>query len=83
MLVGPWGLKNLMSDLLLDVKAELVTDSSGSKGVVFQTWCRKNSTHPLSCVVASTRCGTTTDFDHTACGKGLGSRCRDKGGHPF
>ena len=52
------------------------------QGVVLQTWCRKNSTHPLSCVVASTRRGTTTDCDHPACGKGLGSRCRDKGGHP-
>ena len=52
------------------------------QGVVLQTWCGKNSTHPLSCVMAPTRRGTTTDCDHSACGKGLGSRCRDKGGHP-
>ena len=52
------------------------------QGVVLQTWCGKNSTHPLSCVVAQTRRGTTTDCDHPACGKGLGSRCRDEGGHP-
>ena len=52
------------------------------QGVVLQTWCGKNSTHPLSCVVVPTRRGTTTECDHLACGKGLGSRCRDKGGHP-
>ena len=52
------------------------------QGVVLQTWCGKNSTHPLSCTVASTRRGTTTDCDHPACGKRLGSRCLDHGGHP-
>ena len=51
------------------------------QGVVLQTWCGENSTHPLSCVVASTRRGTTTDCDHPACGKGLSSRW-DQGGHP-
>ena len=35
--------------------------------VVFQTWCGENSTHPLSCTVASTRRGTTTDCDYPAC----------------
>ena len=34
-----------------------------------QTWCGENSTHPLSCTVASTRRGTTTDCDYPACGK--------------
>ena len=48
--------------------------------VVFQTWCGGNSTHPLSCIVASTRRGTT-DCDYPACVKGLNSRCRDQGGH--
>ena len=43
------------------------------QGVVFQMWCGENSTHPLSCTVASTRCGTTTDFDCSACGKRLSS----------
>ena len=52
------------------------------QGVVLQTWCGENSTHPLSCLVAPTRRGTTTDCDHPACGKGLSSRCRDEGGHP-
>ena len=37
------------------------------QGVVLQTWCGENSTHPPSCVVASTRRGTTTDCDHPAC----------------
>ena len=52
------------------------------QGVVFQTWCGENSTHPLSCIVASTRRGTTTDCDYLVCGKRLSSRCRDQGGHP-
>ena len=52
------------------------------QGVVFQTWLGENSTHPLSCIVASTRRGTTTDCDYPACGKRLSSRCRDQGGHP-
>ena len=52
------------------------------QGVVFQTWCGENSTHPLSCIVVSTRRGTTTDCDYPACGKRLSSRCRDQGGHP-
>ena len=52
------------------------------QGVVFQTWCGEHSTHPLSCIVASTRRGTTTDCDDPACGKRLSSRCRDQGGHP-
>ena len=52
------------------------------QGVVLQTSSGENSTHPLPCVVASTRRGTTTDCDHPACGKGLSSRCRDQGGHP-
>ena len=47
-------------------------------GVVFQTWCGENSTHPLSCTVASTRRGTTTDCDYSACGKRPSSRCRDQ-----
>ena len=76
------GLKSLMSDLSLEVKAELVTDSSACKGLCSRRGAGKNSTHPLSCTVASTRRGTTTDCDYSACGKGLGSRCRDKGGHP-
>ena len=33
------------------------------QGVVLQTWCGENSTHPMSCVAASTRRGTTTDCD--------------------
>ena len=49
------------------------------QGVVFQTWCGENSTHPLSCTVASTRRGTTTDCDYSACGKRPSSRCRDQG----
>ena len=59
------GLKSLMSDLSLDVKAELVTDSSACKGLCSRR-SRKNSTHPLSFVVASTRCGTTSEasFEH-------------------
>ena len=65
------GSKSLMSDLSLEVKAELVTDSSACKGL----W--ENSTHPLS-----KRRGTTTDWDYSACGKRLGSRCRNQGGHP-
>ena len=52
------------------------------QGVVFQTWCGENSTHPLSCIVASTRRGTTTDCDFSACGKRPSYRCRDQGGHP-
>ena len=76
------GLKSLMSDLSLEVTAELVFDSSACKEVVFQTWCGENSTHPLSCIVASTRRGTTRDCDYPECGKRLSSRCRDKGGHP-
>ena len=36
--------------------------------VVFQTWRGENSAHPLSCAVASTRRGTTTDFDYSAFG---------------
>ena len=50
-----------MSDLSLEVKAELVRQLS-MQGVVFKTWCGENSTHPLSCIVASTRRGTTTDL---------------------
>ena len=52
------------------------------QGVVLQTWCGKNSTHPLSCVVAPTRRGTTTDCDHPACWKGLGPDVGTKAGIP-
>ena len=54
----------------------------GIQGVVFQTWRGENSAHPLSCAVASTRRGTTTDWDYSACWKRLSSRCRYQGGHP-
>ena len=43
----------------------------GMQGVVFQTRRWKYSAHPLSCAVASTRRGTTTDWDHAS-----------QGGHP-
>ena len=76
------GLKSLMSDFLTGCQGRTGNGQLSMQGVVLQTWCRMNSTHPLSCVVASTCRGTTTDCDHPACGKGLGSRCRDKGGHP-
>ena len=75
-------LKSLMSDLSLDVKAELVTDSSACKGLCSRLGAGRIRHIPLSCVVVPTRRGTTTECDHLACGKGLGSRCRDKGGHP-
>ena len=70
-----------MSDLSLEVKAELVTDSSACKGFCSRRGAGKNSTHPLSCIVASTRRGMTTDCDYPACGKRLSSRCRDQGGN--
>ena len=56
------GLKSLLSDLSLEVKAELGTDSSACNGLC----CWKDSAHPLSCAVASTRRGTTTDWDHAS-----------------
>ena len=55
---------------------------SSMQQVVFQTWCGESSTHPLSCIVASTRRGTTTDCDYSAFGKRPSSSCRDQGGHP-
>ena len=44
------------------------------QGVVLQTWCRKNSTHPLPCVVASKRRGTTTDCDHPELAPDVGTK---------
>ena len=81
-LVERWGWRVLVSDLSVQVKAELVTDSSACKGLCSRRGAGKNSAHPLSCAVASTRRGTTTDWDYSACGKRYSSRCRDQGGHP-
>ena len=49
------GLKSLMSDFSLDVKAELVTDSSACKLLRSRRGRGKNSAHPLFL-----RCGFNT-----------------------
>ena len=75
------GLKSLLSDLSLEVKAELETDSAACKGLCSRRGAAKIRHIHFPATVASTRRGTTTDCDYSACGKRLSSRCRDQGGH--
>ena len=75
------GLKSLMSDLSLDVKAELVTDSSGCKGL-----CSRRGAGRIRHIHCPALCSNTPWHDDRlrspGVQKGLGSRCRDQGGHP-
>ena len=76
------GLKSLMSDLSLEVKAELVTDRSACKGLCSRRCAGKNRhIHCLASWLQHAVARRQIAITWRA-GKRLSSRCRDRGGHP-
>ena len=63
------GFKESHVGLVTGCEGRIGNGQLSMQGFVLQTWCGKNSTHPLSCVVAPTRRGTTTDCDHQMLGR--------------
>ena len=76
---GTLSLKSLMSDLSLEVKAELVTDSPACTELCSRRGAGKIRHIHCPALWLQPRRGTTTDCDYSACGKRPSSRCRDQG----
>ena len=76
-------LKSLMSDLSLEVKAELVTDSSAWKGLCSRRGAGKNRHIHCPALWLQHAVARRQIAIARRAGKDLaGSRCRDQGGHP-